>query len=157
MPAELAPIPRVPFAVACGVGAVASVLTGLATASGAGGGQDVLIGVGIALGLLAAMSIVPLIGPPLISAESWGLAVLGVSGLRTIGALGAMLVLIEVQGLARKPAVYGLLIGTVVMLIAEAGAAVWLLSRRERLRTVRAGKTENAFNPTGDVPGSVNG
>lgn len=149
-----APIPRLPFAAICGLGALASVAGGVGMASSMGGSPDTLVGVGIALALLAGLCLAALAGPPLVTDDNWGLVVLGVSGVRTMAALGAMLVLVEVQGLDRKPAVYAMLAGTVVMLVAEAGAAVWLISRRDRQRvTVK----DQLQNPAGLGPGSVDG
>lgn len=127
---------------------------GVGMASAVGGSAATLMGVGVALTLLAGLCLAAMVGPPLVKPETWGLVVLGVSGLRTMAALGAMLVLVEVQGLDRKPAVYGLLLGTMVMLVAEAGAAVWLISKRDQRRLALKNVEKN---PTGSGPGSVDG
>jgi len=131
---ELAPIPRTQYGAVIAAAAVASVMLGLLAARGAGGEPPVLTALAGVLGAGAALGVVPLLGPRVIPPGVWGLAVLGVSAARTLLALGAMLALIEVQGLERRPVVYGVLAGTGVMMIAEGAAAAWLLMRREACR-----------------------
>lgn len=143
-------IPRRPFALAVIPAGVASVVLGVlvaamggsgeggtvgaASAASMGGSTMTLASIGLVLGLGAVLALVPLMGPPLVTAERWGMVVLCISGLRTMLAMFAMMVLIQILQLERKPVVFGLLTGTLVMMIVEAAAAVVLLSRRERLR-----------------------
>lgn len=170
MPSDLAPIPRRPFAIGCGVGAIVSIGLGLLIASAMGGGgggggvgdggSQVLISVGFVLAVGAALSLVPLAGPPLVTPERWGLVVMGVSAVRTFAVLGMMLLLLEGQGLPRKPVVYAILAGTFVMMVVEASVAVYLLGRREQARVamkqqnkqVDAGASEGSPS---ENPGSV--
>lgn len=82
----------------------------------------------------AALAVFAVLGPAFIKDEHWGLAVLGVSAARTMLAMFAMLILIEVAGLPRQPVVHGLLAGTIILTTAEAAGAVWQLQRREAAR-----------------------
>lgn len=116
---------------------------GIAVAGSAGGTGAVTAAVAGVLAVGVVLAAVPLLGHPLVRPETWGLVVLGVSAARTLLALGGMLVLIEVQGLDRRPVVYGVLAGTLVMMIAEGAAAAWLLNRRERQRK-QTGSTPDA-------------
>ncbi|MDX2117493.1 MAG: hypothetical protein SFY96_04845 [Planctomycetota bacterium] len=90
------------------------------------------IGAVIAAG--AALCVVPLLGPPLVTPDRWGMIVLGISGGRTLLGMGAMLILIEAFAMDRKSVVYGVLAGVTTLMIAEAVVAVLLLSQRERAR-----------------------
>lgn len=131
----LPPIPRRPYVLAMVVASVVALGAGVglgmsvegANSSTAMGLAGVLIG-------LAGLSVIPAMGKPLISEENWGLAVLGTSVTRTMLAVGGMMVLIEGMGLPRKSAVYGVMVGAAILMVVEAGVAVWLLSRREQLR-----------------------
>ncbi len=117
--------------------AIASVVAlgvGLWAASAVGAAGMTLVAIGAVIAAGAALCIIPLMGPPLVKPDNWGMVVLGISGVRTLLAMGAMLVLVEVMNLDRKGVVYGLLAGVVVLMVAEAVAAVWLLSARERAR-----------------------
>jgi hypothetical protein len=130
----LPPIPRTPYAVLVGGAAVLSVGLGTLIAAQMGAPLAGQVAIAAALILGALLAAIPLLPAPLITPERWGMAVLAVSGARTMAALGAMLILIELQGLPRKPVVYAILAGTFVMMLVEAMAAVWFLSRRDRLR-----------------------
>jgi hypothetical protein len=90
------------------------------------------IGAVVAAG--AALCVVPLMGPPLVTPDRWGMIVLGISGGRTLLGMGAMLILIEAFAMDRKAVVYGVLAGVTTLMIAEAVVAVLLLSQRERAR-----------------------
>jgi hypothetical protein len=107
---------------------------GVLVARGVGGGPDVLGPIAAALALAAIVMVVPLVGPPLVTAHTWGLAAMGASMGRTLLAMGGMMVLITVLGLPAKPVVYGLLSGAVLMMAAEAGIAVRVLARVDRDR-----------------------
>lgn len=131
---HLAPIPRTPYAAVMAAASVVGMGAGIAAASSAGGTSAVTAAVAGVLAVGIVLAAVPLLGPPLVRPETWGLVVLGVSGARTLLALAGMLVLIEVQDLDRRPVVYGVLAGTLVLMTAECAAAVWLLGRRERQR-----------------------
>lgn len=130
-----APIPRLPYAAMVGFGALVSIGAGVWVAAAVGGQAGVQTSVAAVLVIGVLLAVVPLMGPPLVTPDRWGMMVLAVSGIRTMLAMGGMLVLIEVQGLERRPVVYGLLTGTLLMMAIEAMAAVWLLSRRERARS----------------------
>ena len=127
-------MPRGFFAVSCAVATIAGMGIGIAMASGAGGEGMTLTAIAGAILAFGAMCIVPLIGPPLVTADRFGLVVFGVSGLRTMLVLGAMLLLIEALGLPRRPVVTGLLGGVLPIMIAEAFAAVVLIHRRDQSR-----------------------
>ena len=134
MPADLAPIPRATFAIAMSIATVVAlgVATWVASTVGAAGLTLAAIAAVVFAG--GALCIIPLIGPPLVKPDNWGMVVLAISGARTVLAMGAMLVLIEAMGLDRKGVVYGLLAGAVTLMVAEAAVAVWLLSAREHAR-----------------------
>lgn len=150
----LAPIPGRPFALVCGLGLLISVGVGLLVASGAGGDERVLLAVGGVLAFGGALFVLPLLGPPVITPERWGLGVMLASMLRTGVALGAMLLLIEVQGLPKRSTTMGILFGTFVMMGVEAVAAVWLLTVRDRLRAV-ARKPDGLASPFAGGPGAT--
>lgn len=130
----MAPIPRLPFAAICAVASCAAVTLGVLVASQAGGAGETLFSIAGVLIVASALCLIPLIGPPLVTPERWGIAVMLASGARTMVALFALLVLIEVHGAPRRPVVFGVLTGVTILMTAEAVAAVWLLSRRERLK-----------------------
>jgi hypothetical protein len=130
----LPPIPRTPYATAIGAAGLLSIVLGTGIAASAGGDWGVQSAVATVLVMGALLAALPLVGPPLVTPERWGMIVLGVSAARTFLAAGAMLILLEVQGLDRRPVVYGVLSGTLLMMMLEAAAAVWMLTRRERLR-----------------------
>lgn len=132
-------IPRLGYGVTMAVSCAAAIGAGLFMANRAGANADTLGAVAIALTVLASVCVVPLLGPPLVSDQSWGLVVLGCGAMRTMLALGAMLVLIEVQGLERRPVVMGILIGAMGMMIAEAAVAVRALAARDRHRLGNGG------------------
>ncbi len=139
------------MAVSCAV----AIAAGLFMAWRGGADADTLVAIGIALGVLASVCVVPLLGPPLVSDDSWGMVVLGTGAMRTMLALGAMLVLIEMQGLPRRPVAAGILTGAVMMMVAEAVAAVRLLAWRDRQKAALRGamgtsdktKTSSAGTP----------
>lgn len=110
---------------------VSAIATGVFAAWAGGGDNGVLTAVATALAASAAITLGPvLVRPPLVRMNLWGMVVLGAISARMLAAICGMLVLIEVLGLAKAPVVYGLLTGTLVLMAAEAGAAVWLLNRR---------------------------
>ncbi len=154
----LQPIPTRPFALAITLGGLASIGLGVLAALAAGSADSAapaaaaadqvaaaatasaavppmtLAAIAAVLALGVVIAFAPLIGPPLVTPDRWGLIVLMVSGARTLLAMGAMMAMIQILHLERKPVVYGVLTGTVVMMTVEALAAVALLNRRERLR-----------------------
>lgn len=136
MSADLAPIPRSLYALLMTGAGVAALAAGLlvARAAAAEGDADFLLPVAGSLLFSIALAVVPLLGPPLVTPPRWGLVVLGVTATRTLVAMGAMLILLEILGLPRRPVVYGLLSGTLLLLVADAIGAVWLLSRRDAAR-----------------------
>lgn len=134
----LPPINRKRFALSMAVSTAAAVALGVGMASRANGGEGVDSGVLLTIGGVlmagASLSMFTMLGSWLIKDEHWGLAVLGVTAARTLLAMFAMLLLIEVGGLPRHAVVHGLLAGTMLLTLAEAAAAVWQLQRREVAR-----------------------
>lgn len=130
-------ISRKPYALGMLAACAAAVAAGLGIASVSG--EPVTSGtlLAIALTLVAGLTLcaLPLAGPPLVTPDRWGLMVLAASMGRTLLVLLAMLVLVEGQGLPKKPVGFGLLAGALIMMFAEAAIAVHLLMKRERLRT----------------------
>lgn len=153
MSTHLAPIPRTPYAAVMAAASLVGMGVGLAAASSAGASPAVLMAVGAVLGIGVVLAAAPIVAQPLIKPEVWGLAVLAASGSRTLLALGGMLVLIEMQGLERRPVVYGLLAGTLVMMVAEGAAAAWLLTRRDR-QLKQTVLSTGASAASGDANGS---
>ncbi len=134
MPVDFAPIPRAPFAIAMSIASVIALGVALWAASAVGAAGMTLAAIAAVVLAGAALCIIPLIGPPLVKPDNWGMVVLGISGARTLLGMGAMLILVEAMDLDRKGVVYGLLAGIITLMVAEAIVAVWLLSARERAR-----------------------
>lgn len=133
MSAAALPHPPIPRALYAGIMAIATLVAfgvGLWVADRNGADGPVLMSIAVALAAVASLTIIPLLGESLIRPDRWGLSVLACSGIRTLIAMGAMLILIEAQGLPRKPVVYGVFGGSIVLLVIEAAAAVWLLNRQ---------------------------
>ena len=153
---QLETIPRAPFAVAMAAATVAALGVGLWLASEQGASGATLMAIGGVIGVCAALCIVPLFGEPIVTPERWGLVVMGCSAARTMLAMFGMLVLIEAQGLDRKPVVYGVLSGALILMVIEAATAVWLLSRREsrRLSAVGAGRVQESTSAGAAAAGS---
>jgi hypothetical protein len=131
---------RAAYAVAAGGASVAAVGVGVLLASrgmsgiegaGVSGGdqQAALLGVGGVLLLGVLLCAVPMLPAPLVKRSNWGMVVMMVSLARTMLAMGAMLVLVEMMQLPRQPVVVGLLVGTLITIFAEAAGAVWVLSK----------------------------
>lgn len=140
------------YALGMAIVSVLAIALGLIVTRAVGGpdiGQSVLVAVGAALLLSAAFALIPMVGPPLVPSDRWGMAVMMASMGRTLAAMGAMVMLLEVQGLPRKPVVYGVLSGVFVMMMAEAMIAVWLLNKRDRelaiLRQSASGKLPSSI------------
>lgn len=151
------PIPRMMYGVTMAVSCAAAIGAGLFMADRAGANADALGAIGIALAVLASVCIVPMLGPPLVSGESWGMVVLGCGAMRTMLALGAMLVLIEIQGLERRPVVMGILTGAMMIMIAEAVVAVRALAARDRMRVVAGAVGTNPKQTTSAGPTASSG
>lgn len=139
MSTPLDPIPTRPYAIVMLLTGSLALGLGLFVSRALGGEGTTLLAVGGALLVGVLLSVIPLLGRPLVTPDNWGLVVLGVSLGRTLLALGAMAILVELSGLPRRPVVIPLLVCTLLVMIAEAATAVWLLSRRERLRSVNPG------------------
>jgi hypothetical protein len=135
------------------VSTAVAVAVGVWLASRAGGGEGVDTGVLVPIGGLlflgGLLSAWPSLGAWLIKDEHWGMSVLAVTGTRTLLAMFAMLLLIEVGGLPRQAVVYGLLSGTLILTTAEAASAVWQLQRRE---TARASMNPKSTHPVVAAP-----
>lgn len=151
MSAPLAPIPNRPFALVMGVTSAVALGLALLASWAAGGDAPTLLAIAGVMLAACAVGLVALIGPPLVTPTNWALVVLASTMMQTMLALGAMLVLIEISGLPRRPVVIGLLAGTFVLMIGEAVAAVWLLARRDRLRTVGDGTIGGAGSGASDT------
>jgi hypothetical protein len=97
-------------------------------------GSDFSLALAVAgvLALGSMLCIVPALGRRWFEDRHWGLVVMGVSVTRTMVALGAMLIMLEVAGLPRKPVVYGVLAGTFVMMMVEAIVAVLIINQHDR-------------------------
>lgn len=126
------PISRGVFSITMLIATMVALSASVGVVSAAGGGSDLAMLVGGLAVLAGLASLATLVGPPLLPNEYWGMAVLAVSGARTMLALGAMMVLIEFAGFERRAVVFGVLSGTAILMIAEAAAAVILLNKRER-------------------------
>jgi hypothetical protein len=119
------------YALVMGAATVLSIGAGLFAASAGGGDTGVLTAVAAVLAASAGISLAPVLArPPWVRLAWWGMVVLGAMSARMLMAIAGMLVLIEVLGLPKAAVVYGLLTGTLLVMAAEAGAAVWLLNRR---------------------------
>lgn len=149
--APLAPIPRAPFALAMLCASIAALAAAYFLSTGQGAQGPVLSSIMGAVVIACLMSGVALLGSPIVTPERWGLVVLGVSGARTILALGGMLILLEVQGLPRKPVVYGLLSAVFILMTVEASVAAILLNRRERQRARGSASIPSLTNTPGSV------
>ncbi len=131
MPLASAPLQRRTFAIATGVATAVGV--GIAAAIASRAGVDATTMGAIITSILAfgALCIVPIMGPPLVTDDRFGMAVFAISGVRTMLVLGAMMVLTEVAGLPKQPVVHGLLGGVLPIMFTEAFAAAWLINRRD--------------------------
>ncbi len=147
-------IPRGLYAAIMVCGVALSVILGVAIAAQQEGAAGTLLSIGIALGLCGSIALVALVGPPLVTTERFGLVVLGSTAARTMVSVLLILVLTQVQGLAKRPVAYGVMSGTFVLLIIEAAAAVWLLARIDRARVLRV---ELHSNQNGKPPATVVG
>jgi hypothetical protein len=132
----LAEIPSTPYVLACGVGLVLSVGGGVGVAALIGAGTSIMLTVGIVAFVVGLLFLAPVLGKVFLTPETWGLAVLGATVVQTMLTVGAMMVALEGFGLDRRPTVVGLLTSSVIMMMVEAGTAVWLLTMREKQRTV---------------------
>ncbi len=152
----LPPIDRSRFALMMGLATVcATALAGGLAASADGANTSTTL---IVCGLVAAsvlLSVVAMLGPSLISDDMWGMAVLGTTALRTMLAMGAMLMLIEVFSLPKEPVVYGLLGGVILLCFAEAGAAVWQIQKRDAARARSRATGHANENPSPQAPGTA--
>lgn len=146
-------IPRAPYAAAMAAATVAALGIGLWLAAGQGASGATLMAIGGVIGACAALSIVPLLGEPVVTPERWGLVVMGCSAARTLFAMFGMLILIQMQGLERKPVVYGVLAGAFILMTIEAAVAVWLLGRRESRRISRGGTKISHTTAAGEPAG----
>lgn len=149
---EIAPISRQSYAISMTACCLMAIGVGMAAASAAGAEGETLVAILVALLACASLTIIPLIGPPLVTSDRWGLAVMATSAGRTMVALMGMLILLEVQNHPRKPVVYALLVATLVMMIAEAAIAVRLLAKRDRDRKLLS--TPAGVSPSQASPGS---
>ena len=146
MPLASAPLQRRPFAIATGIATVVGVAIAAAIASRAGLDSTVM---GTTMGAIitsilafGALCIIPIMGPPLVTDDRFGMAVFAISGVRTMLVLAAMMVLTEVMGLPKQPVVHGLLGGVLPIMFTEAFAAAWLINRRDAaLQSIKAGAT----------------
>lgn len=144
MTALLPPINRTRFALIMGAATVCA--TGVAAALAASTDGATTNTTLIVAGIVAAsllLSVVAMLGPNFISDDAWGLAVLGTTAMRTMLAMGAMMMLIEIVKLPKEPVVYGLLGGVLLLCFAEACAAVWQIQKRDAARSKAATETSN--------------
>lgn len=151
------PNPKIPRGLHAAImigGVVLSVILGVAIASQQEDATGTLLSIGIALGLCGSIALIALVGPPLVTQERFGLVVLGSTAARTMISVLLILVLTQVQGLAKRPVAYGVMSGTFVLLIIEAAAAVWLLARIDR---ARASRLELQSNQIGNPPATAGG
>jgi hypothetical protein len=146
--AHLEAIPKAPFAIAMAAGTLAALAVGVWLAASQGGEGATLLAIAGVIAACAALCVVPLLGEPVVTPERWGLVVMGCSAFRTLIAMFGMMVLIQVQGLERKPVVYGVLSGAFLLMTVEALAAVWLLNKREsrRLQLARSSGVTNSHS-----------
>lgn len=144
----LGSISRTRYALVMGVTSLVAVACSVLTAIFLGAPSDTAIFVAGAIAVCAAASIAPLLSPTLVSDNLWGLAVLASSAGRTILALGAMLILIQLLKLPDRPVAIGVLVGVCILMIVEAIGAVSLLAKRDRelaaLRTSSPGSVSGA-------------
>jgi hypothetical protein len=147
--ALLPPINRARFAQIMGVATLcaAAAAGGIAWAAEGGNTTTTLVIVGLVIASLLP-SVVAMLGPSFISDEAWGLSVLGTCAMRTMLAMGAMLLLIEMVKLPREPVVFGLLAGAMILTLTEAGLAVWQLQRREAARAGQRPLTQSTDTPS---------
>jgi hypothetical protein len=136
MSTPLDPIPTRPYAIVMLLTGGLALGLGVFISQALGGEGTTLLAVGGALLACVLLSVIPMLGRPLVTPDNWGIVVLGVSLGRTLLALGAMAIYVEMSGLPRRPVVIPLLTCTLVLMVAEAVTAVWLLSRRDRLRSI---------------------
>lgn len=155
LPSDFAPIPRAPFAIAMSVATFVALGAAMWAAIWAGATGMTLTAIASVVLAGGALCIVPLIGPPLVKPDNWGMVVLSISGARTLLGMGAMLVLVEAMDLDRKAVVYGLLAGIVTLMIAEATVAVWLLSARERAKAAARPATTSTQHTNQQHHGSL--
>jgi hypothetical protein len=119
---------------AAGAASLAGPGTGLTGVDGApvrasDGGSRLLGGLTAGIVAVAAVSLVPIMAARLVPASQWGMSVLLSSGARTILALGVLLLLVQ-AGLPKQPTTFGMLTGAMILIVAEAALAVWLINRR---------------------------
>lgn len=147
--------------VVLGASVVGGLLGGVvAGAIGATAEQSAAIGVaGFVIGFVG---LLPVAGRFLITPSIWGLAVMAATAAQFLVALMAMFVIIEAFGLPRRPAVFGVLTATMLVLIAETLCAVLLLAlrdaRMEREKAVggsgAGGAVSSESTTTADVSGA---
>lgn len=149
MTALLPPINRARFALIMGVATVCAtgLAAGLAASADGANTNTTLIVAGIVAASLL-LSVVAMLGPNFISDDAWGLAVLGTTAMRTMLAMGAMVMLIEIVKLPKQPVVYGLLGGAILMCFAEAAAAVWQIQKRDIARGKASAADESNDTPS---------
>ncbi|MGS2903532.1 hypothetical protein V5N20_14335, partial [Staphylococcus aureus] len=116
---------------------------GISAMGDTGNAEAALMGVGGTLVLGVLLCAVPMIPAPLVRRGTWGLVVMCVSVARTMLAMGAMMVLLEMMQLPRRPIVVGILVGTLVTIFAEAIAAVWVLSKHGQSPSMGTGKVRS--------------
>lgn len=115
-----------------GCTALAAIACSVLTAAYLGATSETLVCIAAAIAACSAASIAPLLSPTLVTDTLWGLAVLAASAGRTILALGAMLILIQLLKLPDRPVAIGILVGVCILMIVEAIVAVSLLAKRDR-------------------------
>lgn len=121
---------RTPYALFAGGGCLLSAIGAAFVAVRTGAGESGLLAIVGVLALCVGVCIAPLMGPPLVTRERWGLVVMGASLARTLVVMGGMMVLIEAMHIDRRPVVYSLLTGGLMMMAIEAIVAALLLNRR---------------------------
>lgn len=142
MPLASAPLQRRTFAIATGIATVVGVAIAAAIASKAGVDSTTMGAIITSILAFGALCIVPIMGPPLVTDDRFGMAVFAISGVRTMLVLAAMMVLTEVIGLPKQPVVHGLLGGVLPIMFTEAFAAAWLINRRDAaMHSIKAGAT----------------
>lgn len=144
-------IPRFGFGLLIGLVSIGAMVVGACTTWFMGGTQASIM---LVAGALAAGLVVSLLPAVLtISADFWGVVVLGAGVGRGLLVMGIVFVATENNpDLSSKPIFMGALVGTVLVLVAETAAAVTILSGLERVKAALKASPQAAMQASSANP-----
>lgn len=145
-------IPRATYAVAMGCATLVALGLSVMVAMAMSGSSQSLLGVVIGVLACSAAMVIPMMGPPLVTPDRWGMVVLGCTGVRTMIGLGGMLLLSQAFPGDKKAIVFAILTGTMILIGAEGLVAVWLLARQDARVARSRGHGTNTHENTRQGP-----